>query len=232
MPVPQFERDDVRAVLFHEFGGALRFNAHHGAEGRAVESDVVGHGADDALCARCLGCLDADQQLFKRGLRFDDDGVGAAIDQRRGLFFEGAANLGFSELAERLEQAAEGADVAEHVAFLVAEGLARDLDAGLVDFDDVVRFAMAGEHDARSAKGVGDDAIRAGLDVAALDGEHSLGMRQIPGLAAIALLQAGEHELRAHRAVAEQRPLQDCLLQEVSSSWSPCLRSNSFCARA
>src|ERR1035437_9275000 len=41
--------DDVRTMLLHEFRGSLRFNAHHGAEGGAIESHVVGHGTDDAL---------------------------------------------------------------------------------------------------------------------------------------------------------------------------------------
>ena len=48
---------------------------------------------------------------------------------------------------------------------------------------------MAVEHDARSAEGVGDDALRAGLRIAALDGQHPLRMREIPGLAAVALFQ-------------------------------------------
>ena len=46
---------------------------------------------------------------------------------------------------------------------------------------------------------------RAGLGVAALDAEHALGVREVPLLAAVALLEPGDHELRAHRAVAEQR---------------------------
>ena len=66
------------------------------------------------------------------------------VDQRRGLFFEGAAHLGFGEVAERLQQAAEGPDVAEHVAIFAAEGLARNLHSGLVDLDHVVRLANGG----------------------------------------------------------------------------------------
>ena len=42
----------------------------------------------------------------------------------------------------------------------------------------------------------------AGVGVAALDGEHAFGMGEVPCFAAVALFQAGEHELRAHGAVA------------------------------
>ena len=82
-------------------------------------------------------------------------------------------------------------------------------DRGLVDFDDLIAATMAIEHDPRAAKGVGDDAVGAGLGIAPLDREHALGMREIPGFAAVALLEAGEHQLSAHRAVAEQGPFFD-----------------------
>ena len=49
-------------------------------------------------------------------------------------------------------------------------------DGGLVDLDDVVGLAVAVEHDAAAAEGVGEDAVGAGLGVAALDAEHALGM--------------------------------------------------------
>ena len=59
------ERDNVCAVLFHELRGSLRLNAHHGAEGGTIESHVVGHGTDDALSARGLSGLDADEKFFQ-----------------------------------------------------------------------------------------------------------------------------------------------------------------------
>jgi hypothetical protein len=37
-------------------------------------------------------------------------------------------------------------------------------------------------------------------------------MREIPRFAAIALFQAGDHQLRSHRAVAQQRPIPDRVL--------------------
>jgi hypothetical protein len=95
----------------------------------------------------------------------------------------------------------------------------------------MVGLGMASEHDARAAKGIGDEAIRAGLHITSLNGEHSLRMYEIPCLAALALFQSGEHELCAHGPIAEQGSLSDCVLQkylhEISVSCA-----NSFCASA
>jgi hypothetical protein len=63
-------------------------------------------------------------------------------------------------------------------------------------------MGMAVEHNARTAEGVGQDAIRAGLGVAPLDGQHPLGVSQIPRLPATALLEPCQHQLGAHRAIA------------------------------
>src|SRR4051812_1148391 len=93
------EGNDVGAVLGHEFGGAFGVHAHHGAEGGAVEGDVVGHGANDAGAAGFLGGGDAEGEFFEAGLGFDDDGVGAGGHEGGGLFGEGGAHLVFRELA-------------------------------------------------------------------------------------------------------------------------------------
>jgi len=68
----------------------------------------------------------------------------------------------------------------------------------------VVRMPMAIEHDPRSTEGVRDDAIGARVGIATLDLEHLLRLREIPGLAAVALLEPREHQLRTHGAVAEE----------------------------
>ena len=136
-------------------------------------------------------------------------GIGAGVDQGFGLLVERVADLGFREIAVGFHQAAEGADVADDVAVLAAERFADDGDGRLIDFDDAIGVAMPVEHDARAAEGVGEDAIGAGVGVAALDGKHLLRMRQVPFLAAVALREAGEHELRAHRPVAQQGALAD-----------------------
>ena len=57
------------------------------------------------------------------GLRFDDDGIGAGIHQRLRLLLEGGAHLLFGEVAVGFHQAAERADIADHVAFPRAERL-------------------------------------------------------------------------------------------------------------
>ena len=88
-----------------------------------------------------------------------------------------------------------------------AEGLADNFHGGPIDFNDVFGVAVAVEHDARAAEGVGQNAVRAGFGIAALDAQHLFGMRQVPLFAAVALFQAGEHQLGAHGAVAEQGTL-------------------------
>ena len=39
-------------------------------------------------------------------------------------------------------------------------------------------------------------------------------MREVPGLAAVALLETGEHELRAHRTVADETACADGFMKE------------------
>ena len=87
------ERDDVGAVLLHERRGALGIDAHHGAERRAVERDVVGHRTDDARRRRPLRAAMPEAQLLERRLRFDDDRVGAGVDQGLRLLGERVAHL-------------------------------------------------------------------------------------------------------------------------------------------
>src|SRR5436189_65959 len=84
-----------------------------------------------------------------------------------------------------------------------AERLPGDLDSGAIDRPDVAGLAVAIEHDGGPAERVRDQAVGSRLDVPALDGEHPLRMRQIPGFAAVALLEPGQHQLRAHGAVAD-----------------------------
>ena len=156
-PRAAVQRDDMRAALFHELGGAFGVDAHHGAEGRPVEGHVVRHRADDARRAGFPGGVDAEAQLLQRGLRLDDDGVGAGIDQGLGLLGEGVAHLLLGEVAEGFHEPAERADVADDVAVAAdgAKRLAGNLDRGAVDGDDVVGVAVAVEHDPAAAERVG-----------------------------------------------------------------------------
>jgi hypothetical protein len=153
-----------------------------------------------------FAACDPDAQLFERRLRLDDDGVGAGIHQRFRLLGEGGAHVVFGEVAVRLHKAAERTDIADDVAGAAVERLAGDLDSGAVDGDGLIAVAVAVQHEARSAEGVGEEAVGPGFGIPALDGEDTLGMGEVPFLAAVSLFEAGEHQLRAHGAVGEQRP--------------------------
>src|SRR6185312_7615069 len=106
-----------------------------------------------------------------------------------------------------LENRAERAEVAEHKSFATAKRLAPDPRAGLVDFAQLIDVAVAFQHQPAAAERIGDETIRAGVHVFALDVEHAIRVRKIPRLAAIAIREAREHELRAHGAVANEPPL-------------------------
>ena len=123
------------------------------------------------------------------------------------MFLIGGERVGLRHVAVRFEDGAERAEVAEHIAFTITKRFARDADAGLVDGAQFVRVAVSFQHRGAAAKCVRDDAIRSGVCVTSLDFQHTFGLRQIPVLAATALFEAGEHELRAHRAVANEPAL-------------------------
>jgi hypothetical protein len=99
----------------------------------------------------------------------------------------------------------KGPDIADHVAVARAERAACDLHSGAIDLRNVVTLPMAIQHDARPAEGVGQNAVRPCFRIAPLDRQHALGLRQVPRLSAIALLQARDHQLCAHGAIAQQR---------------------------
>src|SRR5581483_8138716 len=121
-----------------------------------------------------------------------------------------------------LENRAERPDVAEYETFAAAESFARDPGAGGVDGGEILFMSVAAQHEAAAAKRVRDDAVGAGLGVAPLDREHAVGMREIPRFAARALFKAGEHELRAHRAVADQPAPAGDFMEEFfhGNSWA------------
>jgi hypothetical protein len=137
-------------------------------------------------------------------LRLDDDGIDAGVHECGGLLEKGVTDLGLGELAVRFHEPPEWADVADDVPRPAAERLPRNSGPGLVDLPHVGRVPVAVEHDARSAEGVGQDAVGTSLRVTLLDREDPFGMREVPCFAALPLLQPGEHELRAHGAVADE----------------------------
>jgi hypothetical protein len=63
---------------------------------------------------------------------------------------------------------------------------------------------VALEHDAAAAEGVGDQAVGAGFDVAALNRQHPIRMIDVPRFTAAPRLEARVLELCPHGAVGEQ----------------------------
>ena len=182
------------------FGG----HAHHRLVERAVHREIVGQRGDDARRLGLLGRIDGETEFLEAGLGFDDERVGPGFHERGSLLLQRRARLGLGEFAVGFKQRAKRADVAQHVAGTSAEGLARDAHGGGVDLRQFGLVAMTAQHEAAAAKGVGDDAIGPRIGVAALDGEHAVGMREIPRFAAGARFKAGEEKLRAHGAVAHE----------------------------
>jgi len=105
-------------------------------------------------------------------------------------------------------------DVAHHKTGAVSKCLTRDFNADLVDGGDIFGRAVAGQGDAVAAKCVGDNAIRAGVGVAFLNGDNLLRPGQIPPFAGGAVFEAGEHELCPHRPIANEAAFQHCLAQQ------------------
>ena len=77
---------------------------------------------------------------------------------------------------------------------------------------------MAVPADAAAAKRVGDETIGAGFHVTALDGQNALRVGQVPEFAAGAAFKAGEHELRAHGAVADEAAFERGFLKQFFHS--------------
>src|SRR5262249_50048693 len=114
------------------------------------------------------------------------------------------ASIGFSEIAIRLKNRAKRADVAENITGPLAERLPRDANSTVVDLAQIFRVTMTLQHERAAAERVRDKAISAGFDITSLDSENALRMSHVPHFAAIALLETGQHELRPHRAIADE----------------------------
>jgi hypothetical protein len=61
---------------------------------------------------------------------------------------------------------------------------------------------MPGQRDPAGAERIRDQAVGSRLNIAPLDLQYAFGMSQVPELTAGPTFEAGEHELRSHRAVA------------------------------
>jgi hypothetical protein len=128
----------------------------------------------------------------------------ASTPDSTSLFFKRNAGVGHRKITVRLQHRPERTDVAQYVAGAVSECLAGDAAGRVIDAAHLVRLTVARQPDAGGAEGVGDQTIRAGLRVAALEFQDPVGMRQVPQFAAPALLQTGEHELGAHGSVTNK----------------------------
>jgi hypothetical protein len=71
------------------------------------------------------------------------------------------------------------------------------------------------EHDAAAAEGVREEALGSGLGVSPLNRQHALGVSQVPDFARVPLLEPGDHQLSAHRAVPEQGAFRDRVEQRL-----------------
>ena len=161
--------------------------------------EPITHGAPASLAAAM-----AEADLLQRGLRLDHDGVGAGVDQRRRLLAKRVAYRVLRNVAVRLHQPPERPDVADHEARLGTERGARDGHAMGVDLRHPAVERVTLQHDAAGAEGVGEQAVRARLHVAALNRQYRLRVVHVPYLAAAARFQAGLLQLRAHRPVGQQ----------------------------
>jgi hypothetical protein len=52
-----------------------------------------------------------------------------------------------------------------------------------------------------------------------LNRENAFGMSHVPHFTAIPLLEAGEHELRAHRTIADETTFKDRFLKKFFHNW-------------
>ena len=64
-----------------------------------------------------LGGVNGDADFVERRLGLDDDGIRAGFNQRPGLFLVSGSRLLLRQVAVRLQNRAERAEVAEHEAF-------------------------------------------------------------------------------------------------------------------
>jgi hypothetical protein len=142
-----------------------------------------------------------------------NDRIRAGFDQRPGLFFVSGPGLLLRQVAVRFQNRTEWTEVPKHITFAPGKRFARDADSRLVDGAQVISVVVPPQHDPASSKGIGDDAIRARVRVTPLNGLDTFGVREIPNLATGAAFEAGQHQLSAHRAVANETAFQQGFLK-------------------
>jgi hypothetical protein len=162
----------------------------------------VGHDHGDGCRDEPRG-LDAHHGLGRVHHGFHQDRVGAALEQGFDLLLEDHAEVVRHHVAQRVEEVAEGADVAEHPG-VVARGGAREFRGGDVEFASARGLAVATEHRGRAAEGVGGDQVASAQPVRVVDRLHIAGSVDVPEHAALPAGHAAGHQLGSHRPVAAE----------------------------
>jgi hypothetical protein len=168
---------------------------------------VVGEGGlgDDRRVADLAGRRHRLDQLVQVAERLQDDQVDAG--QRAELLPEHLRAFGRADAAA-LPCGDRGRDRAGHQDLAVALGLrgAGDPDAGPVDLVHLVGEALVAEPEPVRAERVGLDDVRAGCEVALVDGRDQAGVGQVELGQRAVKRGAGRVQHGAHRAVADDDP--------------------------
>ncbi len=121
------------------------------------------------------------------------------------MFVEGVLRLLDAARAHRLKHVADRSDVAgddDRTAGTVGH-FTGDARAGDVELSGALLEMVQRETDAIRAEGVGQQNVRAGVDEALVDALHRVRTLDVPRRAVVALAQAEQEKIRAHRAVGD-----------------------------
>ena len=173
--------DRVRAPLGQSRRGRFR--------GRAVQAIGIlidrHHHQDRQRRGHRFGRKNGLLRLIQRGNRLDQQHIDAALGQAANLLRKGCARLIQADLSQRLQTRAQGTDSARNPGFSallvgpLVHRLTRDLGAGPVDLDHLVRESIALQTQGIGAKGIGLDDLRARLQIFLVDGAHQFRLGEI-----------------------------------------------------
>ena len=147
-------------------------------------------------------------------IRLGQDRVHAGIDQATALLRQRRFQIVIFDMAER-GQLRPRPDIADHIAVpaigKTLRRLARQFHRAAIDLIGLRRQVELAQRDGRTAKGVGQHHIRAGLEIAAMNLAHEIRPREIQNLGAILIIpvilldiEIGSLNPAAHAAVTQQ----------------------------
>ena len=191
------QKDAPTAQHLHRLFGA---DAHH-----CVEIRVEGEGDDDRQVRGLLAALDSRLHLPQIAHCFDEDKIGAARGQGRGLLGKNGGGLLQSQFAQGFDQLPGRPHTGGHQSAHRVGHLRGQAHTGFVEFGHPVLQIMQLQPSRCAAEGVGGDDIRAGVQIALIDGLHRFGLLHIPEFGRAAVGQPGLLEHCAHCAVAHQQ---------------------------